>query len=66
MPEVSKQESVCSAGSVGGGCKCDGACTGYATRSECPPLIVLAVLAVSQAAVTHGPAMVQALKAGAR
>ena len=30
-------------------CKCAGACTGYESRRECPPLIVLAVLAVSHA-----------------
>ena len=24
-------------------CKCSGACTGYESRLECPPLIVLAV-----------------------
>lgn len=66
MPEVSTKESVCSAGSAGEACKCGGVCTGYATQSECPPLIVLAVLAVSQAALTHGPAVVNALKAGGR
>jgi predicted metal-binding protein len=31
-------------------CACSGPCTGYATRSNCPPLIVLAVAAVAQAA----------------
>jgi hypothetical protein len=28
-------------------CTCQGACTGYKTQSTCPPLIVLAVLAVA-------------------
>jgi predicted metal-binding protein len=32
-------------------CVCTGACTGYATSSDCPPLIVLAVAAAAQAAV---------------
>jgi len=31
-------------------CECDGSCPGYGTRSNCPPLIVLATMAVSQAA----------------
>ena len=31
---------------------CTGACTGYATSSSCPPLIVLAVLAADPAAAT--------------
>jgi len=29
-------------------CICVGPCTGYDTRSNCPPLIVLAVLAQSE------------------
>jgi len=29
-------------------CSCSGACTGYATQSNCPPLIVMAVAAVAQ------------------
>ncbi len=37
-----------------GVCVCNGMCPGYGTRSNCPPLIVLAVLAVSQAALSHG------------
>ncbi len=28
-------------------CACSGACTGYSTRSNCPPLIVLAIAAIS-------------------
>lgn len=28
-------------------CACEGRCTGYSTRSDCPPLIVLAVAAAS-------------------
>ena len=31
-------------------CNCVGPCTGYSTRSNCPPLIVLAVIAVSNPA----------------
>jgi predicted metal-binding protein len=32
-------------------CACTGTCTGYATRIDCPPLIVLAVaVATAQAA----------------
>ena len=34
-------------------CSCDGACSGYGTRSNCPPLIVLATMAVSQVAFAH-------------
>ena len=30
-------------------CSCTSTCTGYRTRSECPPLIVLAVREVSAA-----------------
>lgn len=29
-------------------CACNGSCSGYATRSDCPPLIVLAVAALAQ------------------
>ncbi len=38
------------AGRSNGQCSCVGPCTGYSTRSNCPPLIVLAVIAVSDAA----------------
>jgi hypothetical protein len=31
-------------------CECDGSCPGYGTRGNCPPLIVLATIAMSQAA----------------
>jgi hypothetical protein len=31
-------------------CACKGACTGYATRSNCPPLIVLAIAALATGA----------------
>ena len=30
-------------------CKCAGACTGYESRRECPPLIVLAIAAMNLA-----------------
>lgn len=29
-------------------CACAGQCTGYGTRSDCPPLIVLAVALVAK------------------
>jgi hypothetical protein len=32
-------------------CTCNGPCSGYATRSNCPPLIVLAIAAVSQISI---------------
>lgn len=37
-------------------CKCVGPCTGYGTHSDCPPLIVLAVLVVNEELAPHpGP-----------
>jgi predicted metal-binding protein len=33
-------------------CNCLGPCTGYRTRSNCPPLIVLAVLVVNETAIS--------------
>ena len=30
-------------------CKCAGACTGYESKRECPPLIVLAIAAMNLA-----------------
>jgi hypothetical protein len=36
---------ACSPGNTNGPCKCGGVCSGYASRTDCPPLIVLAVLA---------------------
>jgi predicted metal-binding protein len=34
-------------------CKCNGTCPGYGTRSNCPPLIIIAAMAMSQAALLH-------------
>jgi predicted metal-binding protein len=36
-------------------CNCVGPCTGYSTRSNCPPLIVLAVLVSEAANFAHTP-----------
>ncbi len=33
-----------------GPCTCNGRCTGYDTKSNCPPLIVIATLALSERA----------------
>ena len=33
-----------------GACTCKGPCTGYQTKSNCPPLIVIATLALSEGA----------------
>ena len=32
-------------------CGCDGACPGYGTRQNCPPLIVIAVAATAKGTV---------------
>ena len=37
MPESSTRENVCPTKSAEKQCKCEGPCTGYSTRSECPP-----------------------------
>jgi hypothetical protein len=65
MGVVSEKE--CSLKAAGGACRCEGACTGYDSRSDCPPLIVIAVMAVAQAVMTHcnlpsmmGPSLTEA------
>ena len=66
MSMVSRSGSECLNSDAKGKCSCKGKCTGYATRSNCPPLIVLAALAVTQTAVMHCVAAASAaLKAGA-
>ena len=66
MSMVSRSGSECANSGADGRCRCEGKCTGYATRSDCPPLIVLAVVAVTQTAVMHCVAAASAaLKAGA-
>jgi predicted metal-binding protein len=34
-------------------CTCNGSCTGYASQSDCPPLIVLAVAAIGEIPRLH-------------
>ena len=46
VPEVLVGKQACSAAHAKTNCSCEGCCTGYATQENCPPLIVLAVLAV--------------------
>jgi hypothetical protein len=48
MPMVPVVERACVQSEA---CKCAGTCTGYESRRECPPLIVLAVLVVSHASL---------------
>lgn len=51
MPRVSKKKIVCDAAQAAATCKCAVPCPGYASREDCPPLIVLAVLATEEDAV---------------
>jgi len=49
MPNLSPK--VCDSNET---CNCKQPCSGYGSRINCPPLIVIAVLAVSHAAVLAG------------
>lgn len=58
MPRIlAKKKQACSARQQdASACNCTERCSGYASRVNCPPLIVLAVLA-TQAAVTLSKAV---------
>jgi hypothetical protein len=46
VPGTLTKKKVCGSGQAGAGiCNCDVPCPGYDSRENCPPLIVLAVLA---------------------
>jgi hypothetical protein len=46
MPRVLAKKKMCVAPQQdAASCNCGGRCTGYASQANCPPLIVLAVLA---------------------
>jgi hypothetical protein len=50
VPRVSEKKMVCgSPQQAAATCNCTVPCPGYASREDCPPLIVLAVLASEEA-----------------
>jgi hypothetical protein len=55
VPEVLAGKQACSAAQAKISCNCAGCCTGYATQENCPPLIVLALLAVQEETVPSTP-----------
>lgn len=67
MREFAKGSEACSGAGAAERCRCKGGCAGYATRRECPPLIVLAIAAVEEA-LADGAGLLcgLTLQAGAR
>jgi len=52
MPRVLAKAQTCVAPQQDAmSCNCGGRCTGYSSQAYCPPLIVLAVLAVENGAL---------------